>query len=137
MRRLGGIAFAVAVLAAVPASGATKVLLPGCGGTDRAAYKPNEVIVTCGDGGFRVVKLQWKTWTKRTAGASGTAKVNNCDPTCAGGRFVSYPVKLTLGKPRTCTKYAKREFSRLTYSFPGRHPSGAKRSGTLKRPCSR
>lgn len=126
------------LMAASAATAATTgVLLPGCGGSDHARYKPRSVIVTCGDGGFRVVKLTWSAWTGTSATGAGTAKVNNCKPNCAGGKFESFPVKLTLGKPKTCTALAgKREFVRLTYSFPGKHPAGAKRNGSLPRPCS-
>ncbi len=95
------------------------------------------MIVTCGDGGFRVVKLKWSAWTRTSATGSGTAKVNTCDPNCAGGKFKSYPVTLTLSKQRkTCTN-GKTEFARLKYAFPGKFPAGSKRSEKLRRPCSK
>jgi hypothetical protein len=125
------------VTASAATAATTQVLLPGCGGSDHARYKPRSVVVTCGDGGFQVVKLKWSAWGKTSASGTGTAKVNNCKPSCAGGKFESFPVTLTLGKPKTCTAFgSKREFARLTYSFPGKHPAGAKRTGTLRRPCS-
>ena len=126
------------LLAATVAGGATatRAYLPGCGGTDHARYKPSSVIITCGDGGFRVVKLKWSAWTATSASGAGTAKVNTCDPTCAQGSFKSYPVELTLSRPKNCP-VGKREFARLKYSFPGKHPSGSKRSERLRRPCSK
>jgi hypothetical protein len=104
------------LLSAVAASGATHTVIPGCGGSDHARYKPTTVILTCGDGGFRISNLKWSRWTASNASGKGTAK-------------------LTATKPKTCAN-GKREFTRLAYSFPGKYPSGAKRSGTLNRPCS-
>jgi len=40
------------IIAAAAAFGASHVRIPGCGGVDRAAYKPDKVIVACGDGNF-------------------------------------------------------------------------------------
>jgi hypothetical protein len=137
MRRL---ALAVAALAAVlvpavGASGATHVLLPGCGGSDRAHFKPADVIIACGDGAFRVTKLKWQTWTGTKATGSGTGKVDNCKPNCAQGKFESFPVRLTASRPKTCSN-GKREFTRLHYLFPGTRPKGTARSDTLVRSCS-
>jgi hypothetical protein len=126
---------ALLLLSAVAASGATHTVIPGCGGSDHARYKPTTVILTCGDGGFRISNLKWSRWTASNASGKGTAKVDNCKPNCASGKFESFPAKLTATKPKTCAN-GKREFTRLAYSFPGKYPSGAKRSGTLNRPCS-
>jgi hypothetical protein len=126
-----------ACFAATASAGTTeRVLLPGCGGTDVARYKPKGVIVLCGDGGFRVVRITWSTWTETSATGRGTAKVNNCKPNCASGKFESFRVKVSLSRPKTCPG-SKREFARFTYSFPGDKPDGAKRTGTLRRGCSR
>lgn len=140
MRRLAVVA-ALALVVAVPVAAAEtftarETLLPGCGGSNVAKYKPSSVIVTCGDGGFRVSHMRWSTWTNKSAAGRGTAKVNNCDPSCAEGEFESYRVKLSPYRPKNCPG-GKREFARLTYTFPGDKPDGAKRSGTLRRGCSR
>jgi hypothetical protein len=113
-----------------------RALIPGCGGTDVARYKPRTVVLTCGDGGFRATRLSWDTWTERRAEGSGTAKVNNCKPSCAEGKFESFKVELVARRPRTCPG-GKRQFKRLDYSFPGSKPAGARRDGTLRRGCSR
>ena len=137
MRRLALALFALVALAAfavaVPAGAATHVRLAGCG--DKPAYKPKSVIIACGDGAFRAEKLKWPTWTRKTAVGNGTARVNTCSPNCAQGKFKSYPVKLTADKPVKCPKNG-RQFTRLTYTFPHKKPSGAKRTDSLDRPCN-
>jgi hypothetical protein len=123
-------AFGVAV-----ADGASHVRIPGCGGSDKAAYKPEKVIVACGDGNFYVVKLDWSKWTGRAASGNGVGKLNDCMPNCAQGQFRSYKVKLIASKPVTCSN-GKREFSRLAFYFRHKHP-GTARKGAVHRPCSR
>jgi hypothetical protein len=129
-------ALAVAVaLVALPAAagGATHVRIPSCG--DKPDYKPRTVIMSCGDGAFRIVKLDWVKWGKKTAIGNGTAKILSCDPNCAEGKVKSYKVKLTAGKPVACSK-GNRQFLRLTYTFPDRKPSGIARTNTVNRPCN-
>src|SRR2546423_5191350 len=138
MKRLVLMVVAVALLGALAAAsavGASHVRIPGCGGADRAAYKPDTVIVACGDGNFVVVKLEWTKWTRKAAGGSGTGKLNNCMPNCAQGQFRSYKVKLIASKPVTCSN-GKREFSRLAWYFRHKH-KGIARKGSVSRPCSR
>jgi len=132
MRTLA-LAVALLAVAAVSASAATHTLIPGCG--DNASYKPKTVIIACGDGAFRIVKLEWSKWKKSTATGSGTAKVNTCDPNCAEGKFKSYPITLTADKPGTCPN-GKRAFTRLTYSFTDKKPKGVKRTEHVPRPCN-
>ena len=130
------LAAALTVIAVTTADAAQRVVIPGCGGSDKARYKPTTVYVLCGDGNFRVTHLRWKSWTQTSATGRGTAKVNNCTPSCAEGDIESYKAKLVASRPRTCPN-GKREFRRLTYSFPDEKPDGARRSGTLRRPCSK
>jgi hypothetical protein len=137
--RLPAAALVVLVaLGAATASGraVSHVLIPGCSGSDRAAYKPATVIIACGDGNFRIERLSWTSWNSTGAAGKGTGKVNTCTPNCAQGKFKSYKVKLTAHRPVACAN-GKREFSRLTYKYTGKHPSGTPRSGTVARPCSK
>jgi hypothetical protein len=136
MKRLVFVAvIAVAAMAAATAFGASHVRIPGCGGIDRAAYKPDKVIVACGDGAFYVTNLEWKKWTNKAASGNGTGKLNDCLPSCAQGQFHSYRVKLIASKPVTCSN-GKREFSRLAWYFRHKH-KGVVRKGAVSRPCSR
>jgi hypothetical protein len=138
MRRLlltTTVAVVLAAFGAAAADGASHVRIPGCGGTDRAAYKPDKVIVACGDGNFFVTNLEWSKWTRKAASGNGVGKVNDCMPNCAQGQFRSYKVKLIASKPVTCS-HGKHEFSRLAFYFRHKHP-GTARKGAVNRPCSR
>src|SRR3954470_11642221 len=134
MKRLAAIVLTatVTLVAAIPAAGANHVRLAGCG--DKPSYKPRNVIIACGDGAFRAAKLQWSTWTRKTAVGHGTAKINACDPNCAEGKFKSYKVTLTAGKPKQCGP-GDRQFTRLTYTSPDKKPAGP-RTGHVTRPCN-
>src|SRR4051812_33984883 len=138
MKRIASVVAVVALaagLAAASAMGASHVRIPGCGGSDKARYKPDEVIVACGDGNFFVVRLEWTKWTRKVASGKGTGKVNDCMPNCAQGTFRSYKVKLIASNPVNCPN-GKRQFSRLAFYFRGKHP-GTARKGSVRRPCSR
>ena len=135
-RALAAAGLALAAVVVSSASGASHVLIPGCGGADQPAYKPAAVIVACGDGNFQVVKLKWSSWTATSASGKGTAKVNTCQPNCARGKFKSYKLNLSADKPKSCPK-GKQEFSRLSYSYPHSRPSGTKATGSVSRPCTR
>jgi len=129
---------AVVLFAAIPtfSQGAAHVLVPGCGGKDHAKFEPSKIIVACGDGNLFLTKLKWSAWGSTSAKGSGTAHQNTCTPSCAQGRFKSYPVDVTLSKAKLCTKQQKTEFKKLTYVFTGKKPAGASKKNAVPRPCS-
>jgi hypothetical protein len=43
------------------------------------------------DAGTSVVGVRWRHWGQSEALGTGTARVNNCRPTCGHGRIVRYP----------------------------------------------
>lgn len=59
-------------------------------------YKPETIMLTCGDGGWYVHKIVWHTWTKNGATGTGIFSQNLCDPSCAEGRFVEEAVNVRL-----------------------------------------
>ena len=61
--------------------------------------RPEEIMLTCADGGMIVTDIRWQTWT--TTGATGTRTYsqNMCDPNCAEGRRVDVPVTIKLSEP--------------------------------------
>jgi hypothetical protein len=67
-----------------------------------AEYKPESITITCADGGIFVEKIQWSTWSKEGAVGTGIYSENLCEPSCAEGKRVTAPVKLTLSN---LTKY--------------------------------
>lgn len=84
---------------AAPARDPSVVVVVDCFGG--AHVRPGEYLIACGDGNSRLVGLDWKSWGTRTATATGTNLVNDCQPYCAAGKFRPYPVQVTLSRPAT------------------------------------
>ena len=61
--------------------------------------RPEEIILTCADGGMIVTDIRWQTWTTTGATGTGTYSQNMCDPNCAEGRRVDVPVTIKLSEP--------------------------------------
>ena len=76
---------------------------------ETAEYKPESITITCADGGIFVEKIQWSTWSKEGATGTGIYSENLCEPSCAEGKRVTAPVKLTLSN---LTKYKKKVYLR-------------------------
>jgi hypothetical protein len=57
--------------------------------------QPKEIEVS-GDGTGAVTNLVWSDWGAPHATATGTIRLNNCEPNCAQGKFTSYPATVTL-----------------------------------------
>jgi hypothetical protein len=69
-----------------------------CGYIDQ---KPENVTLTCGDGGILVREIKWDTWRASGASGSGIHSVNQCDPDCASGKRVEVPVEVRLSRLMT------------------------------------
>jgi hypothetical protein len=121
----GVLAAAATGTAAVLAGGAaastasSSVVLVQCNGhgqvkpgkTDQPGCMPSQEFFT---------GLKWTSW-KSVGYGSGTLKVNNCIPTCAHGKFISYPILTVLWRAEPRPGHAGQEyFSRLTFIFTGK-----------------
>jgi hypothetical protein len=69
-----------------------------CGYIDQ---KPENVTLTCGDGGILVREIKWETWRASGASGSGIHSVNQCEPDCASGKRVEVPVEVRLSRLMT------------------------------------
>ena len=69
-----------------------------CGYIDQ---KPEEVTLTCADGGILVREIKWDTWRASGASGSGIHSVNQCEPDCASGKRVEVPVEVRLSRLMT------------------------------------
>lgn len=60
------------------------------------AYKPETIMIYCGDGGAYISKIKWNSWSQ--SGASGTGEYfrNLCEPDCAAGKIVHAGVEVRL-----------------------------------------
>jgi hypothetical protein len=103
---------------------------------EQEAFRPKTIVVTCADENFTIRSIRWSAWTTSSATGTGTARVNDCQPSCATGRFRSYRgVTVTLSRPVICTEDGLREFSHLTYRFGGSRPKGFRTRGTQLSRC--
>ena len=83
---------------AMPAgASSTRVVIQPCAG--KAEVRPSTFTISCADGNSYLTKLKWSSWGS-TARADGVFTINNCDPYCAAGKFVSSEAVVTLSKPK-------------------------------------
>lgn len=83
--------------------------------------KPASLVISCADDNYLLVGLRWRTWGSAAATASGTARVNDCTPDCAGGRFHDYPVTVTASTLTRCG--VTPVYARLTIAYAGSRPA--------------
>ncbi|HEV7943148.1 MAG TPA: hypothetical protein VGP17_10155 [Solirubrobacteraceae bacterium] len=137
MRIAGGWATAavVALLIAVGASAAGSLPVAPVSLNASEAYNGLQVtpttIIYTGDGtGFlgganvrdRHSGIDWSKWTADVALGTGFNQLNNCEPSCAGGQFHGYPVKIELWRPRTLA--GTLVFTRMTIFYRRGRPPG-------------
>jgi hypothetical protein len=85
-------------------------------------FKPTQITVACADGTVRVSKLKWTSWSSTQAKATGVYQINRCNPDCATGHTRSYPVTITLSRPKACPGRKHKAFGRLSYAFGAKRP---------------
>ena len=61
--------------------------------------RPEEIMLTCADGGMIVTDIRWQTWSSKQALGTGIYSQNMCDPSCAEGIRVDVPVTIKLSEP--------------------------------------
>jgi hypothetical protein len=93
------------------------VRMPSCTGP---LYRPDEVVIACGDGNARIKRLQWTTWSVTSATGTGVWEQNDCRPDCARGRFHPYAVRLVVSNP--AGKASELLFGDVVATFPGEAP---------------
>ena len=80
-------------------------------------YKPETIMIYCGDGGAYIDKITWNSWSKDGAAGKGEYYRNLCEPDCADGKIVHAPVKVRLSNltPRK-GKYYLRTLDMTSFS---------------------
>jgi hypothetical protein len=122
---------AVAAAAALPGA----IAYSGTASRSNPAVKP-PYIVFSGDsshlfaGAHSVrTKIHWTSWTASGATTTSAAMwIDNCEPSCANGRFSGYPVTITLSRPGRLGGHLM--FTRLTFTFTSRSSPGYRHSET-------
>jgi hypothetical protein len=131
---LAGAATAAAILVAVPASAkpaahaapaSQPVVLVQCNGT--GVVKPTTYDPPfCMPSSQFISGLSWTSWSGNAFG-SGTLKVNSCNPNCASGKYLKFPILVVLWGAKSWPHHSGRQyFSELTWIFTGKRPSGVK-----------
>ena len=84
---------------------------PACGGYGCALS---------GDSTAFLFHMTWSTWTGTEAVGTGTYKLNDCEPNCAGGHVYPVPVMVTLSQPvKVCSSSGTRwVWSHASFTFP-------------------
>jgi hypothetical protein len=73
--------------------------------------------------------IHWTKWTNHAAHGTGFNQLNNCNPSCAGGTFHGYRVRIELWRPRTLG--GTLVFTRMTIFYKKRRPRGEPRHYTF------
>jgi hypothetical protein len=60
--------------------------------------RPEQIMLTCADGGMIVIDIKWQTWNSKGATGTGTYSQNMCEPNCAEGKRVEVPARLRLSE---------------------------------------
>lgn len=64
---------------------AGQVAIANCDG--ERSVSPVTIVLSCADGNEIVSHAQWSTWDAATAVGTGELTTNDCQPTCASGKF--------------------------------------------------
>jgi hypothetical protein len=73
--------------------------------------------------------IDWTKWTTGVAFGTGFNQLNNCTPSCAGGKFHSYPVKIEMWRPQILGGILV--FTRMTIFYKRTQPPGEPRHYTF------
>lgn len=60
--------------------------------------RPEQIMLTCADGGIIVTDIKWQSWDAKGAAGAGIYSQNMCDPNCAEGKRVDVPVIVNLSE---------------------------------------
>jgi len=90
------------------------------GNCSRLESEPASLVISCADGNYALVGLRWRTWGSATATATGTARVNDCQPDCAGGHFHDYAIMATASALTRCG--ATPVYGQLTITYAASSP---------------
>ena len=102
-------------LAPAQSLNATLLHEPACGGFGCALS---------GDSTAFLFHMTWTTWSGTEAVGTGTYKLDDCNPDCAGGHVYPVPVVVTLSQPvKVCSPSGPRwVWSHASFTFPSGLP---------------
>jgi hypothetical protein len=118
----GILAAALLAYGVMAASAASTVKITNC---VKASAHPKSLTLTCGDGNTVLSGLRWSSFGGPSAQARGTFETNTCEPNCAAGKVVRYPVAVSATAIRKC-KAGLRVYDKVTLRFTGSAPKSSK-----------
>jgi hypothetical protein len=80
--------------------------------------------------------MRWPRWGGKVARGRGTARVNDCRPSCAGGTVHRRPVRVWLDRCRHCPDGDAYAYGRMRYRLEGRLPARVRRRAKLRFTCA-
>jgi hypothetical protein len=116
-RVLFGAAALIAAFA-ISASAASPLKITNC---NKAASSPRLLTLTCADANTALKGMTWSSFGGAAAQGNGTFVMNTCEPNCAAGKDVSYPVRVKATGTLTC-KHGLRVYATLALQFTRRAP---------------
>jgi hypothetical protein len=102
------------------ASAAAPLKITNC---NKAASRPKLLTLTCGDGNTALKGMSWTSFGGATAAGKGTFVTNTCEPNCAEGKNVSYPVAVKASGSKKC-KGGVSVYGKLSLTFTGAKKPG-------------
>lgn len=118
---------------AISASAASPTKITNC---NKAVSKPKSITLACADAGIALNKLSWSSFGGTTAKGKGTFVMNTCEPNCAAGKNVSYPVGVLASGSKKCKGASVYSKLTLTFTGPKKPKSSVKRAWALGCPAS-
>lgn len=118
-------------LSAISASAASSLKITNC---NKSASQPKLLTLACGDGGIVLKGMSWSSFGGATAKGRGTLVINTCEPNCAAGKNVSYPVTVTATGSQKCKGVSVYTKMSLTYTGSKKPARSAPRKWTFRCP---
>ena len=84
--------------------------------------QPETYVLTCADGNAGLESLSWSAWGEAVAHAQGEFVTNSCEPSCAEGELVRFPVTVRAEGLRRME--ASQVYGAVTVHFVDARPEG-------------
>jgi len=113
------------------AAASTSYAVYDCG--NKPLVEPSTFVFTCDSSGY-LTKLQWSSWSRAIAAATGVLYTDNCEPNCASGKWSHQNVDVVLWRSEEVKgQPGKRGYTEMTVLWPN-HPIRSRNTETVVPP---
>jgi hypothetical protein len=99
--------------------------------------RPGSLELACADANDSLGKLSWTVWSPNFATATGIQTLNDCTPSCAVGKFHTYPVRVILWNSAAVRGHAaERRYTMITLLYSGQTPTVSNGASKIAGPPS-